>query len=155
VPRAVIATVAEKLGGSVKRLDREIRKIYAFAGLTGEPVTAEWLDRHAAELGGPADPAARRFETILKCVAAHYDVAREDLLSKRKTKALSAPRGMAVWLAREQGGMTFKEIGRLLGERSHTSVFLIHQKFAGVVAGDPALLALARETGRRLVAGDA
>ncbi len=154
VPRAVIALVAEKLGGSVKRLDREIRKIYAFAGLTGEPVTAEWLAQHAAELGGPSDPAARRFETILKSVASHFDVARDDLLSKRKTKAMTVPRGMTVWLAREQGGMTFKEIGRLLGDRSHTSVFLINQKFAGVVAADPTLLALARETGRRLVSGD-
>jgi chromosomal replication initiator protein len=154
IPRAVIELVVKKLGGSVKRLDREIRKIYAFAGLTGEPVTAEWLEQHAQELGGPADPAARRFETIIKAVCEHFDADRADVLSKRKTKSMAAPRGMVVWLLREQAGLTFKEIGRLLGDRSHTSVFLIHQKFAGTVAGDAVLQALAREIGRRLVAGD-
>lgn len=154
VPRAVIELAAAKLGGGVKKLDREIRKLYAFAGLTGEPVTAEWIDLHAAELGGPSDPAARRFETVVKCVGAHFDVRKEDLLSKRKTKALATPRSMAVWLLREHAGMTFKEIGRLLGDRSHTSVFLIHRKAAAAVAGDAALQALAKEAGRRLVAGE-
>jgi chromosomal replication initiator protein len=155
VPRAVIELIVRRTEGGVKRLDREIRRIYAYAGLTGEPVTAEWLERRSDELGEAKDPATRRFDSVLKAATDHFGAPKDDLLSKRKTKSLATPRGMVVWLLREQGGMTFKEIGRLMGDRSHTSVFLMYRKIATKVATDPVLQALARDVGRRLVAGGA
>jgi chromosomal replication initiator protein len=152
IPRSVIELIAKRIGGSVKRLDREIRKIYAFAALTGEPVTEEWLDRHGPELAGPSDPALKRFESIVGAVTEHFQVDRDALLSKRKTKSLSRPRGLVVVMLRDLGGMTFKSIGRLLGERSHTSVYLMHQKFAPVIASDRDLSRFMRDVGRRLSA---
>jgi chromosomal replication initiator protein len=150
VPRPVIELIARKVGGSVKRLDREIRKIYAFAALTGDPVTSEWLDRHGPELAGPTDPELKRFESILAAVLDRFKVEREALLSKRKTKSLSRPRGMVVVMLRDIAGLTFKSIGRLLGERSHTSVYLMHQRFAPIVASDPELSKFVRDVGRRM-----
>jgi chromosomal replication initiator protein len=150
VPRPVIELIARKVGGSVKRLDREIRKIYAFAALTGDPVTEEWLDRHGPELAGPTDPDLKRFESILAAVIDRFKVDRDALLSKRKTKSLSRPRGLVVVMLRDIAGLTFKSIGRLLGERSHTSVYLMHQRFAPVVAADAELAKFVRDVGRRM-----
>jgi chromosomal replication initiator protein len=152
VPRNVIELIARRVGGSVKRLDREIRKIYGFAALTGEPVTAEWLDQHGPDLTGPSDPAQRRFESIVRAVTEHFQIEREALVSKRKTKSLSRPRGLVVVMLRDLGGLTFKHIGRLLGERSHTSVYLMHQKFAPLIAADRELSRFVRDVGRRLSA---
>ena len=151
IPKSVIRMVVERVGGSVKRVDRLIRKIYAYSGLTGEPVSADFLDRHLDEIAGPADPAKRRLETILSVVEDHFAVEREELLSKRKTKSLSIPRGVVVFLLREQGGLTFKEIGRSLGDRSHTSVYLMYRKYEEQIRTDPELSALVREAGRRLI----
>lgn len=152
VPRPVIELIARRVTGSVKRLDREIRKIYAFAALTGDPVTAEWLDRHGPELAGPTDPELKRFESILAAVLDRFKVERDALLSKRKTKSLSRPRGLVVVMLRDIAGLTFKTIGRLLGERSHTSVYLMHQRFAPIVAADPELSKFVRDVGRRMSA---
>jgi chromosomal replication initiator protein len=150
IPKTVIELVTRRLGGSVKRLDREIRKVYAFAALTGEPVTAEWLDEHGPELAGPSDPDTKRFESILSAVIARFQIDREALLSKRKTKSLSCPRGLVVVMLRDIANLTFKAIGHLLGERSHTSVYLMHQKFAPIIASDPELARFVRDVGRRL-----
>jgi chromosomal replication initiation ATPase DnaA len=79
-----------------------------------------------------------------------FKVDRDALLSKRKTKSLSRPRGVVVVMLREIGGLTFKTIGHLLGERSHTSVYLMHQKFAPLIARDPELTRFIRDVGRRL-----
>ena len=151
IPRAVIRLVTERVGGSVKRLDRLIRKIYAFSGLTGEPVDEGFLDRHLDEIAGPSDPAQRRFETILSVVEDHFALDRAELLSKRKTKSLSIPRGVVVFLLREQGGLTFKQVGRCLGDRSHTSVYLMYKKYEERIRSDPELSALVKEAGRRLI----
>lgn len=151
IPGEVIDAVMERGGGSVKRLDRLVRKVYAFAGLTGEPVDGAFLDRHLEEIAGPVDPAARRRETIFQVVEDHFGVDREALLSKRKTQSLAVPRAMAVMLLREHGGLTFKEIGAVLGERSHTSVYLMFKKHSPAIAADPALAGVLREAGRRLL----
>jgi chromosomal replication initiator protein len=151
VPLDLIRTVVQRCNGSVKRLDRLLRKIYAFAGLTGEPVDDTFLDRHLTEIAGPMDPEERRLETILSVVEDHFDITRDALLSKRKTKNLSAPRGLVVYLLREQGGATFKDIGRRLGNRSHTSVYLIYKKYAELIPQDPELRGVVHEAGRRLV----
>jgi chromosomal replication initiation ATPase DnaA len=52
---------------------------------------------------------------------------------------------------REHGGYTFKDIGALLGERSHTSVYLMFKKYGPEIAQNPTLASLAQEIGRRLV----
>jgi chromosomal replication initiator protein len=150
VPKSVIELVAGRIGGNVKRLDREIRKIYAFAALTGDPVTAEWLDLHGADLAAPSDPEARRFEVIAGSVIDKFQVERDALLSKRKTKSLSRPRALVIVMLRDLAGLTFKSIGRLLGERSHTSVYLMHQRFAPIFAADPEMSKFIRDVGRRL-----
>lgn len=155
IPDEVIALVVEKVPGSVKRLDRLIRKIYAFAGLTGEPVDAAFLDRHLAEIAGPTDPMERRMHLLLGAVQEFFSVDRDSLLSKRKTKALALPRGVAVYLLREHAGLTFKEIGKRLGDRSHTSVFLMFQKTATLIQERADLSQLVKDAGRRLMTAGA
>ena len=152
VGKDVLATVVERGGGSVKRLDRLVRKIYAFAGLSGETVTPEFLDRHLHEIAGPVDPAARRRDLIFQAIEDHFGIDRESLLNKKKTQNLAMPRAMAVLLLREHMDLTFKEIGTLLGERSHTSVYLMYKKHGSLSLLDPTLAALAEDVGRRLVA---
>lgn len=151
IPTQVVRLVAEHQDGSVQRLDRLVRKIYAFAGLTGEDVDRAFLERHLEQIAGPSDPGRRRLETILNVVEDHFDVEREELLSKRKTKRLSVPRGVVVFLLRESGGLTFKQIGDALGGRSHTSVYLMYRKYGDRIRQDPELSAVVREAGRRLV----
>ena len=151
IPSEVVQIVASRCGGSVKRVDRLVRKVYAFSGLTGEPVTEAFLDQHLSEIAGPTDPDERRFETVLSLVEEHFDVDRSELLSKRKTKVLSAPRGVAVWLLREHGGETFKTIGRRLGDRSHTSVYLMYKKWSELIPADIELTGLVKEAGRRIM----
>jgi len=151
IPTSVVETVVDRCGGSVARLDRLIRKVYAFAGLTGEPVDEAFLDRHLDEIAGPSDPEERRLETILALVEEHFDIDRQDLLSKRKTKVFSIPRGLVVYMLREHAGLTYKEIGRQLGDRSHTSVYLMYKKYSDIIPADPDMMALVREAGRRLI----
>src|SRR5690606_22294102 len=149
ISKEIIEAVVARGGGSIKRLDRLARKIYAFAGLTGEPVTEAFLEKHLAEIAGPIDPAARRRDIIFQTIEDHFGVDREALLSKRKTQALAVPRAVAVILLREHGSYTFKDIGALLGERSHTSVYLMFKKYGPEVAQDPTLATLTQEVGRR------
>jgi chromosomal replication initiator protein len=151
-PPEVVRLVLERLQeANVVDAARAIRKLYALAGLTGEPVDAAFLNSHLAEVTGPTDPKDRCFEGILRAVSSHFGVHRDELIARRKTRILARPRAIAVYLLRARGSFTFKEIGRRLGQRSHTSIFIAHQKLALELARDPALAgavdAIARRAG--------
>ena len=151
IPRELVEAVVARGDGSVKRLDRLVRKVYAFAGLTGQPVDERFLDEHLEEIAGPIDPKQRRHDLIFGMVVDHFGVTKDALLSKKKTKSLVMPRAVAVFLLREQAGLTFKEIGTLLGGRSHTSVYLMHKKYSQLVEADVDLSRLVKDVGRRLL----
>lgn len=151
IPREILVEITNRVGGSVSRLERLVRKVYAFASLTGREVSEAFLDEHLEEIAGPLDPGRRRTETVFQVVESAFEVEREALLSKRKLKVLSLPRALIVFVLREEARLTFKEIGRVLGGRSHTSVYLMHRKHEDLIRRDPRLSAIAKEAGQRIV----
>ena len=57
----------------------------------------------------------------------------DDLLSKRRTKAVVRARQIAMYLAREETAASFPQIGAALGGRNHSTVLHGYQKIAGEV----------------------
>jgi chromosomal replication initiator protein len=153
-PRDVVALLLTHLPEApLPEVARALRKLYALAGLTGEPVDEDFVTRHLAEVASAPDPAERRAAAVLLAVEERFAVSREDLTSKRKTKALALPRAMAVYLLRESANLTFKEIGRRLGDRSHTSVFLTHRKIEAARESRPEIAAMVTELSGRVSQG--
>ena len=64
----------------------------------------------------------------------------------------SLPRALVVFVLREQAHLTYKEIGRLLGDRSHTSDYLMYKKYEEDIRQEPDLIAVIKESGRRMLA---
>ncbi len=147
---AIAAEVLRKAPGNVVRLERALRRVYAYAALSAEPVDRAFLAAHLDEIIGRGDPLERRIGILLSAVEERFGVTREDLASKRKIRSLSLPRGVAIFVMRTVLELTFKEVGRLMGERSHTSVYLIFRKFEEQLSTDADMAAFIREVGRRM-----
>ena len=125
----VVARLATQADGSPRVLRDMLLRTYAYSRMQDEIVTVDFVERHRDDLRGrPSEPEAR-FERLLDVVCDHFDVRREDLLSKRKMKSLLLPRGICVLVMRDSLQLTYKKIGRMLGGRSHTSAFLAYQKY--------------------------
>jgi chromosomal replication initiator protein len=58
---------------------------------------------------------------IQQVVAAHYEISLLDLLSRRRGKAVTRPRQVAMYLARHLTLLSLPEIGRRF-DRDHTTV---------------------------------
>jgi hypothetical protein len=59
---------------------------------------------------------------IQRMVCKEMNVSIADLLSQRRHHAIVRPRQIAMWLARQCSMRSLPEIGRLSGERDHTTV---------------------------------
>ena len=111
---------------------------------------------HQGVLGARAKEAAERItpEIIQAAVANHWGVPISALSSKRRTKDLTVPRQVAMYLIRELLELPLVKIGYLFGGRDHSTVIHSVRKVEDSLAADPAFLrrvnALKEELSRSL-----
>jgi chromosomal replication initiator protein len=91
----------------------------------------------------PSAPSRRRIgpDDVLGAVAAYYGVPVQELQAKRRDKGAVVPRQVAMFLLREETGISLSEIGDRLGGRDHTTVLHGCEKVAAQLAGDASLRA--------------
>lgn len=138
VPAPVVLALADGCRGSATELRSRLLRAYAYAGLLEERVDVEFLRRHRPELVRARGPG-REAQNLIDAVCEAFAVSREDLVSKRKARSLLMPRALAVCVLRDRQGLTLKEIGELMGGRSHTSIHLMHRRYAPLIAKEPRL----------------
>lgn len=78
-----------------------------------------------------------RITTIQIAIAARYDVTLHALLSQRRSRHLAHARQAAMWLARQATQRSYAEIGRLFGNRDHTTVIHGIRAVEARMARDP------------------
>ncbi len=76
---------------------------------------------------------------IRDATCAHYDIRVGDLLSARRTRTITRPRQVVMWLAKQLTPRSLPEIGRHLGGRDHTTVLHGIRVIEARIATDPRL----------------
>jgi chromosomal replication initiator protein len=113
---------------NVRELEGSIIKLLAFASLKHRVVTVELAREALRDKLRSADAAPHRSERqdrmgqIQARVAGEWGVTVDGLQSKTRTKNLTVPRQVAMYLAREILGLQLVEIGQAFGGRDHSTV---------------------------------
>jgi chromosomal replication initiator protein len=55
-------------------------------------------------------------------ITSEFAIAARDLTGKSRTQSISLPRQVAMYLLREHTEMSLEDIGRIFGNRDHTTV---------------------------------
>jgi chromosomal replication initiator protein len=136
----VLQFIARNCRSNVRELEGAIIKLLAYSSLTRREVTTE-LAREA--LGGVLiEPDGARQvtpELIRQRVATEWGVSVDGLTSKRRTKELTVPRQVAMYLIRDLLDLPLIEIGKLFGGRDHSTVIHSLRKVAEDLALDGSL----------------
>jgi chromosomal replication initiator protein len=145
IPEDVIRFIAENIRSNVRELEGSIIKLLAYASLRHEEITTE-VAREAlrdklriSELNAPSDTAELTLTGIQHAVAKEWGVTVDGLRSKTRTKTLTIPRQIAMYLTRELLGTQLVEIGQAFGGRDHSTVIHSLEKVQTNISEDPAL----------------
>jgi chromosomal replication initiator protein len=118
----VLDYIARNCRSNVRELEGAVIKLLAYSSLTRREVT---LDLAREALGGVLreGPAVEVTpELIRDRVASEWGVSIDGLTSKRRTKDLTVPRQVAMYLMRELLDLSLVEIGNYFGGRDHSTV---------------------------------
>ena len=129
IPEDVIRFIAEHIRSSVRELEGSIIKLLAYASLRHREVTVD-LAREALRDKLRTGPESlentenRQLDitTIQGIVAREWGVTPDGLKSKTRTKTLTTPRQVGMYLVRELLGSPLVEIGVAFGGRDHSTV---------------------------------
>src|SRR2546422_10682635 len=78
--------------------------------------------RQGGGAGRSGSQPARSIDRVREVVPRRWGVTPEGLRSKARTKTLTIPRQVAMYLARDMLGMQLVEIGQAFGGRDHSTV---------------------------------
>jgi chromosomal replication initiator protein len=143
IPDDVIRFIAEHVRSSVRELEGSIIKLLAYASLRHKPVSVE-VAREAlrdklktSDVTTDSEPAGLTVGAIQIAVAREWGTTVDGMRSKTRTKALTTPRQIAMYLTRDLLGMQLVEIGAAFGGRDHSTVIHSLDKVTQMISDDP------------------
>jgi chromosomal replication initiator protein len=145
IPEEVIRFIAENIRSNVRELEGSIIKLLAYASLRHEEITTDVAKEalrdklRISELNAPSETAELTLTGIQHAVAKEWGVTVDGLRSKTRTKTLTVPRQIAMYLARELLGTQLVEIGQAFGGRDHSTVIHSLEKVQTNISEDAAL----------------
>jgi chromosomal replication initiator protein len=143
IPEDVIRFIAEHIRSSVRELEGSIIKLLAYASLRHREVTVD-LAREALRDKLRTGPESlentenRQLDitTIQGIVAREWGVTPDGLKSKTRTKTLTTPRQVGMYLVRELLGSPLVEIGVAFGGRDHSTVIHSLERVTAGITSD-------------------
>jgi chromosomal replication initiator protein len=133
----VIDFVARSCTSSVRQLEGAIIKLLAYSSLTNQEITVDFArESLKAQASVPARGHIISPEEIQNAVAEAWGVRAEALASKRRTKDLTVPRQVAMYLIRDLLDLALVQIGEVFGGRDHSTVIHSIRKVEGQMESD-------------------
>ncbi len=164
LPPEALDYVARSITRNVRELEGALYKLTAYASLTKEPMGLDLVRRAIEEYAATSRPPEAA--EIERLVGRHFGVTREALRSVSRDRTVTQARAVAMYLIRKHTRMSFPEIGRLMGNKQHTTVLMAVRRIQNLLDRDGAVAwktsagtrevsarALLEELEQRLVSG--
>jgi chromosomal replication initiator protein len=138
IPDEVIDVIAEHVEANIRLLEGALTKLITTTQLGGKPLNVETarevLGSYVAREQRPL-----RMGEILDAVSKHFGIRLQDLLGRKRSRSISHPRQVAMYLARKLTLLSLEEIGMQLGGRDHSTVLHAERAIEGTRVNDQAL----------------
>lgn len=134
---SVLDFLAHQITRNVRELEGALYKLVAYASLTRDPVSLDLAHKVVEDyIAGTRSPDTN---TIQASVAKYFGVSREALHSTSRDRTITQARGFAMYLVRKQTRLSFPEIGRLMGNKQHSTVLMATRRIENLINRDGAV----------------
>jgi len=142
--------IAQVVKSNVRELEGTLLRIAVKAELLGRGIDLD-LTKDSLRAALPAPEQALTVEDVQRAVCTYFNLKLGDLKSKRRHRAVSYPRQVAMYLCRQRLGTSYPELGERFGGKDHTTVISAVRKIDGLVGAEDETTRRALEAiGRKL-----
>jgi len=128
-----ITYLGEKLCDNVRQIEGGLRKIKAFRDLSNMPLTLPNIARTIADIQTSETCAVVTPDTVVRYVCKYYGVEESQLKSPHRSRNISEPRQIAIYLIRELTGLQLDAIGKYFN-RDHGTISVSIKKIQNLLS---------------------
>ena len=132
LPQDVAMFLANNIKSNIRELEGLLLRLIAYASFTRKEIDLELAQEVLKDFTIDKN---RHFTipNIQKVVAQYHQLRVTDLKSKKRSRDISVPRQIAMYICREYTQASLPEIGRQFGGKDHTTVIFSYRKIAGLI----------------------
>jgi len=128
--------LARKISSNVRELEGALRRLVMHSELVNRPINLDLAQQLLHDLL-KANDRKITVEDIQKKVANYFNIRFNDMVSVRRSRIVSRPRQVAMYLSKTYTPKSLPEIGRMFGGRDHTTVMHAIKKIQELCKMDP------------------
>ena len=122
IKNEVIYYIADNIASNIRELEGALNRVIAYASLANKEITLEIAQECLKQIISKNSIKNITCSSIQKTVARYFDINVDYLTSKKRSRDISYPRQVAMYLCRELTEMSLPKIGHAFGGRDHTTV---------------------------------
>jgi len=137
VPADILEMIARQVQSNIRELEGALNRVLAYSDLSGIPLTLELAQNALADFlphGVDLQP-----DDVLEAVSHAFGISNDRILGRERTREVALPRQIAMYLLREEGGISLPKIGEFVGGRDHTTVMYACDKVNDLMETDDRL----------------
>ncbi len=132
IPQDVAMFLANNIKSNIRELEGLLLRVIAYSSFTKRDLNLELAKEVLKDFTVDKN---RNFtiHNIQKTVAHYFQIKVTDLKSKKRSRDISIPRQIAMYICREYTQSSLPEIGKQFGGKDHTTVIFSHKKISGFI----------------------
>jgi chromosomal replication initiator protein len=155
---AALEVIADRIDTNMRALEGALIRVVAYHSLTGRPIDAPLADEVLSGLypgerdgvGAPRRAPRPTVDMIQQATCELFGITRAELLSDGRSRRITWPRQLAMYLSREYTPQSLPAIGQAFGGRNHTTVMHACKRAAARLASDPDATDMVRTLSERI-----
>lgn len=128
--------LSDRLCDNVRQIEGGLRKIRAFHDLSGMPLTPGNIARTIEDIQTSETSMVITPDIVVRYVCRYYGIEEKQLKSQLRSKNISEPRQVAMYLIRHLTKMSFPDIGQYFGRDHGTVHHSVKKVEAALRSGD-------------------
>ncbi|MFK7991050.1 MAG: chromosomal replication initiator protein DnaA [Sandaracinaceae bacterium] len=117
----VALLVAQQVRSNVRELEGTLLRLAVKADLLDRPIDMEFT-REALGAVAPQRDRVTSVEDVQRATCDYFNIRLSDLKSRRRHRAISFPRMVAMYVSRQRLKLSYPELGDRFGGKDHTTV---------------------------------
>lgn len=150
IPDEILELIAKNVTSNIRDLEASLTKIVAYAELVGKKITVEIAQSQLKGIFSSAMLPNITIDRVQRSISDYFNITLADLKGKKRTKRITFPRQIAMYIIREITDYSTTEIGLEFGGRDHTTVMHACQRIEDRMKGDLTLEPIVNELTRSI-----
>lgn len=131
--------IATNIKSNIRELEGSLTKIIALSRLQKREIDTALAEEALKDIISPNQKKAVTTDLIINVIAEHFEITTSELFSDNRSRNIAFPRQISMYLCRKLTSVSFSEVGKIMGNRDHSTILHGCNKIENDMKKDPAL----------------